>query len=126
MEKDDKQLTELDTEVKDTKGQVAKLVQHRQDDYEYAREVLYAASERLQDVLDSAVQLAQESEHPRAIEVASNTAQTLGNIAGQLMDHHIRTEKIQKGATQNEKSVTNNNLNVKLNTKDLLELLGKE
>ena len=42
------------------------------------------------------------------------------------MDHHIRTEKIQKGATQNEKSVTNNNLNVKLNTKDLLELLGKE
>ena len=32
MEKDDKQLTELDTEVKDTKGQVAKLVQHRQDD----------------------------------------------------------------------------------------------
>jgi len=126
MEKDDKQLTELNTEVKDTKGQVAKLVQHRQDDYEYAREVLYAASERLQDVLDSAVQLAQESEHPRAIEVASNTAQTLGNIAGQLMDHHIRTEKIQKGATQNEKSVTNNNLNVKLNTKDLLELLGKE
>ena len=58
--------------------------------------------------------------------MASNTAQTLGNIAGQLMDHHIRTEKIQKGATQNEKSVTNNNLNVKLNTKDLLELLGKE
>ena len=116
----------LENELVETKDSVAKLVQHRQDDYEYAREVLYAASERLQDVLDSAVQLAQESEHPRAIEVASNTAQTLGNIAGQLMDHHIRTEKIQKGATQNEKSVTNNNLNVKLNTKDLLELLGKE
>ena len=125
MEKDDKQLTKLDTEVKDTKGQVAKLVQHRQDDYEYAREVLYAASERLQDVLDSAVQLAQESEHPRAIEVASNTAQTLGNIAGQLMDHHIRVERINKGGTK-DSNVTNNNLNVKLNTKDLLELLGKE
>ena len=116
----------LENELVETKDSVAKLVTHRSDDYEYAREVLYAASERLQDVLDSAVQLAQESEHPRAIEVASNTAQTLGNIAGQLMDHHIRTEKIQKGATQNEKSVTNNNLNVKLNTKDLLELLGKE
>ncbi len=116
----------LENELVATKDSVAKLVKHRNDDYEYAREVLYAASERLQDVLDSAVQLAQESEHPRAIEVASNTAQTLGNIAGQLMDHHIRTEKINKGASQNEKSVTNNNLNVKVNTKDLLELLGKE
>jgi predicted urease superfamily metal-dependent hydrolase len=116
----------LENELVETKDSVAKLVKHRSDDYEYAREVLYAASERLQDVLDSAVQLAQESEHPRAIEVASNTAQTLGNIAGQLMDHHIRTEKINKGASQNEKSVTNNNLNVKVNTKDLLELLGKE
>ena len=116
----------LENELVETKDSVAKLVKHRSDDYEYAREVLYAASERLQDGLDRAVQLAQEAEHPRAIEVASNTAQTLGNIAGQLMDHHIRTEKIQKGATQNEKSVTNNNLNVKLNTKDLLELLGKE
>jgi len=116
----------LENELVSAKDSVAKLVKHRNDDYEYAREVLYAASERLQDVLDSAVQLAQESEHPRAIEVASNTAQTLGNIAGQLMDHHIRTEKINKGATQNEKSVTNNNLNVKVNTKDLLELLGKE
>ena len=116
----------LENELVATKDSVAKLVKHRNDDYEYAREVLYAASERLQDVLDSAVQLAQESEPPRAIEVASNTAQTLGNIAGQLMDHHIRTEKINKGASQNEKSVTNNNLNVKVNTKDLLELLGKE
>jgi hypothetical protein len=30
------------------------------------------------------------------------------------------------GQLESEKNVTNNNLNVKLNTKDLLELLGKE
>ena len=40
-------------------------------------------------------------------------------------DHHIRVERINKGGTK-DSNVTNNNLNVKLNTKDLLELLGKE
>ena len=112
-------------EVATIKDEVAKVLQNRADDYEYAREVLYAASEKLQDILDSAVQLAQESEHPRAIEVASNSAQTLADVAGKLMDHHLKTEKL-NGVQESEKNVTNNNLNVKLNTKDLLELLGKE
>jgi hypothetical protein len=114
---------DIKNEVATVTSDVTKVLQHRSDDYEYGREVLYAASEKLQDILDSAVQLAQESEHPRAIEVASNTAQTLGNIAGQIMDHHLKVEKLNGKI---EKQVTNNNLNVKMNTKDLLELLGKE
>jgi len=112
-------------EIATVKDDVAKMLQNRADDYEYAREVLYASSEKLQDVLDSAVQLAQESEHPRAIEVASNAAQTLADVAGRIMDHHLKTEKL-NGVKESEKNVTNNNLNVKLNTKDLLELLGRE
>jgi hypothetical protein len=119
----EKQTDNINNEIVEVETSVSKMLQHRSDDYEYAREVLYAASEKLQDILDSAVQLAQESEHPRAIEVASNTAQTLGNIAGQIMDHHLKVEKLNGKI---EKQVTNNNLNVKMNTKDLLELLGKE
>lgn len=112
-------------EVIEIKQNLQKVLQNRADDYEYAREVLYASSEKLQDILDSAVQLAQESEHPRAIEVASNAAQTLADVAGRIMDHHLKTEKL-NGKKESEQNVTNNNLNVKLNTKDLLELLGRE
>lgn len=104
--------------------EVKAIVQNRKDDYVYSRELLYASAERLQDILDSAVQLAQESEHPRAIEVATGTATALSDIAQKLMEHQLRTEKLNNPA--GEKNVTNNNLNVKLNTKDLLELLGKE
>jgi len=121
----EKKSDDLNNEIIEVNDSVSKMLQHRTDDYEYAREVLYAASERLQDILDSAVQLAQESEHPRAIEVASNSAQTLADVAGRIMDHHLKTNKM-NGQIESEKNVTNNNLNVKLNTKDLLELLGKE
>jgi hypothetical protein len=121
----EKQTDNINNEIVEVETSVSKMLQHRSDDYEYAREVLYAASEKLQAILDSAVQLAQESEHPRAIEVASNSAQTLADVAGRLMDHHLKTNKM-NGQVESEKNVTNNNLNVKLNTKDLLELLGKE
>lgn len=116
---------EIQKEVVSVKDQMGKVLVNRQDDYEYARDVLYSASERLQDILDAAVQLAQESEHPRAIEVATNTATALGDVAGKMMDHHLKTEKL-NNPKGDSKEVTNNNLNVKLNTSDLLELLNRE
>ena len=116
--KDDKEIVKLENEMK-------QVLVNRKDDYEYGRDIMYAAAERLQDILDSAVQLAQESEHPRAIEVATNTATSLADVAGKMMQHHLTTEKLNN--PQGEKNqVTNNNLNVKLSTKDLLELLNKE
>lgn len=111
-------------EVSVLEKDLKKVLQNRKDDYDYSRELLYASAEKLQDILDSAVQLAQESEHPRAIEVATNTAATLSDIAQKMMEHQLRTEKLNN--PNKEKVSTTNNLNVKLNTKDLLELLGKE
>lgn len=118
----DKELKTIEDESK----AVEKMLRNRSDDYEYARELLYASSERLQDILDSAVTLAQESEHPRAIEVASNTAAQLADVAGKMMEHHLRTEKLNNPKGNTPASTTNNNLNIKLNTSDLLELLNKE
>ena len=118
--------TEIAKKLEDElKASMELMAKNRKDDYEYARELLYASSERLQDVLEAAVDLARESEHPRAIEVATNTATALGDIAAKMMEHHLRTEKLvnPKGS---KGDTVNNNVNVKLNTKDLLELLGKE
>ena len=121
----DKEIVDIEQQNKEIKEAMKKMSVNRQDDYEYARELLYASSERLQDILDSAVQLAQESEHPRAIEVATNTASQLADIAGKMMEHHLRTEKL-NNPKGDKAEVTNNNLNIKLNTSDLLELLNRE
>jgi len=117
--------TEIQKNLKDEKNNLEKIITNRSDDYTYAREILYQSSERLQDILDAAVNLAQESEHPRAIEVATEAAKALGDTAAKMMDHHIKTERLQN-PTGEQKSVTNNNLNVKMNTKDLLELLNRD
>ena len=120
-------MTDKDTskEVTEIRKQMDKVLVNRQDDYEYSRDILYSSAEKLQDILEIAVENAQESGHPRAIEVASNTANALGDIASKMMEHHLRLEKLNN--PQGSKSeVVNNNVNVKLNTKDLLELLSKE
>ena len=113
------------TEVTKLEDEMKLVLKNRKDDYEYSREIMYQSAERLQDILDSAVTLAQESEHPRAIEVATNTATALGDVAAKMMDHHIRLDKL-NNPSGSKSDVTNNNVNVKLNTKDLLELLGRE
>ena len=116
---------ELQKKLKDEKNNLEKVRTNRNDDYTYAREILYTSTERLQDILDAAVNLAQESEHPRAIEVATEAAKALGDNAAKMMDHHIKTEKLQNPSGE-KNNITNNNLNVKMNTKDLLELLNRD
>ena len=116
---------DTNTEVTKIEEEMKKVLTNRRDDYEYSRELMYQSAERLQDILDSAVSLAQESEHPRAIEVATNTANALGDIAAKMMEHHMRIEKL-NNPKGDKGDVVNNNVNVKLNTKDLLDLLGRE
>ena len=113
--------TDLSTETE----KLEKISQNRSDDYEYAREILYQSSEKIQDILEAAVNLARESEHPRAIEVATEAAKALRDTAAKMMDHHLRVERLNNPKGEN-KNVTNNNLNVKMNTKDLLEMLSRD
>lgn len=118
-------IDKLEDEAKQVQRHMEKVLQNRNDDYEYARELLYMSAEKLQDILESAVQLAQESEHPRAIEVATNTASALGDVGAKMMEHHLRLEKLNNPKGDKGDTI-NQNVNVKLNTKDLLELLGRE
>ena len=46
---------EIQNEVVSVKDDMKKVLVNRKDDYDYARELLYASAERLQDVLDSAI-----------------------------------------------------------------------
>ncbi|MCG7944897.1 MAG: hypothetical protein N0C84_00975 [Candidatus Thiodiazotropha taylori] len=112
-------------EVEEQQKEVEKLLQNRNDDYAYGREVLYASAERLQDVMEMALEIASESSHPRAIEVATNTATALSDIAKKLMAHQQDIEKLNNPAGSNPQTL-NQNVNVKLSTKDLLEMIKSE
>jgi hypothetical protein len=122
-----KEITSVEEERKKVTANLEKVLQNRNDDYDYGRDVLYMAAESLIDILESAKVLAQESEHPRAIEVATNTANSLADIAGKMMDHHVKTKKVNEAHNQaQEVNKTTNNLNINVKTSELLDLLTKD
>jgi hypothetical protein len=72
-------------------------------DYEYARGNLYSLVEKGQEAINGILELAQESEMPRAYEVAGQLIKNTSEIAEKLMSLHkmkkdVEEEK-QKGPT---------------------------
>lgn len=85
-------------------------------DYDKTRGNLYALLQSGQDALMHALEVAKQSEHPRAFEVVGNLMKQLADINEQLMKLHEQKKKLDlpaKGAPIEEgtptKQVTNNN-----------------
>lgn len=100
------------------------------DDIELARTNIKDIIEKGGDSLQEMIELAKQSESPRAFEVASTLMKTLLEANKDFVEISMR-KKYQKEeliepkqAAQTENNVTNNNLI--LSTKDLLELLNGE
>lgn len=55
-------------------------------DYEYTRGNLYSLIEKGQEAIDGILELAQESEHPRAYEVAGQLIKSVGDVTDKLLD----------------------------------------
>ena len=70
-----------ETEDKDKKSDVEK-------DYEYARGNLYSLMEKSQEALNGILELAQESDMPRAYEVAGQLIKSTGDIADKILLVH--------------------------------------
>lgn len=92
-------------------------------DYEYTRGNLYSLIEKGQEAINGILELAQESEMPRAYEVAGQLIKNVADATDKLMElqkklKDIEEDKQVKGPT----SVTNNALYVG-STSDLLKLL---
>ena len=54
-------------------------------DYKYSRENLYNLVERGQDAIDGIVNLAKETDHPRAYEVAGTLIKNVGDVTEKLL-----------------------------------------
>ena len=91
-------------------------------DYLRVRRQFYDLAEQGDEAIELMLELARESEHPRAFEVLSKAIKDIGDVTDKLMD--LQKSKKELSGEQKKREVTNNNLFVG-STTDLQRLLGK-
>lgn len=93
-------------------------------DYDHARTNLKQLLLDGRQALTTALSIAQQSEHPRAIEVVGNLMKQLADINQQLLDLHQQKQKLDapKGGSSASKTVTNNSIFVG-STNDLAKMI---
>lgn len=79
-----------------------------ENDFEYARGNLYGVIENGSNALNDLLQVAQQSQHPRAYEVIANLVKTLTEANIALMDLTKKKKDITNDAGRNPSTVNNN------------------
>ncbi|AXQ70587.1 terminase small subunit [Synechococcus phage S-T4] len=108
--------TETDiVDITPTKSEIVKsnkddLVDQIKKDYEYTRGNLYSLIEKGQESLDGIMELAQESDSPRAYEVAGQIMKSVADTTDKLIDLQKKMKELNKEDDGGPKSVTNNAL----------------
>ena len=74
-------------------------------DYDYTRGNLYSIIEKGQEAIDGILELAQESEQPRAYEVAGQLIKSVSDATDKLMDLQKKLKDVNE--EDNKKSPTN-------------------
>ena len=93
-------------------------------DYKYARENLYGLVERGQDAIEGILDVAKETEHPRAYEVAGQLLKTVGDTAEKLLDVQKKLKELEKDDEEKRIGTQHNHLYVG-STSDLQKYLKK-
>ena len=90
-------------------------------DYEYTRGNLYSLIEKGQEAINGILELAQESEMPRAYEVAGQLIKNVADATDKLMDLQKKLKDIDE--SKNTKSPTKAHIS---NQKQLADFLSKQ
>jgi hypothetical protein len=119
-----------DVEIVETTPRKMKKVQEsnpkedQQKDYRYARAQLYDIVEKMQESINDAMDVAHDSQHPRAYEVVFQGAKAAADVVDKLAD----LQKKMKDLTKEEEQVvasnnTQNNIYMSGSTADLIKML---
>ena len=76
-------------------------------DYEYTRANLYSLIEKGQEAINGILELAQESEMPRAYEVAGQLIKNVGDITDKLLDLQKKVKDIEDDKPKGPTTVNN-------------------
>ena len=91
-------------------------------DYEYTRGNLYSIIEKGQEAINGILELAQESEMPRAYEVAGQLIKSVSDATDKLMDLQKKLKDVEEETKQKGPSTINNALFVG-STADLAKII---
>ena len=94
-----------------------------ENDFETTRSNIHSLLQQGQDALYHALEVAKQSEHPRAFEVVGGLVKHLSDINAQLLDLHKRKQSIE-APTKKEAAITNNNAIFVGSTSDLSKMLN--
>ena len=96
-------------------------------DYEYSRDTYYELIEKGRESLELMIEVARESEHPRAFEVLSGMIKNISDVNDKLMDLNKKNKDIKQEPKQigQEGGTTNNNVFIG-STADIQRILREE
>ena len=83
------------------------LLEDVEKDYEYQRDNFYKLVDRGSVAIDGILELAKESEHPRAYEVAGNLIKQVADVTEKLGDLQEKMRKLKEVPETGPKNVTN-------------------
>ena len=123
---------DVEAELIDTETQISTAVVHSNnkqedinDDYQFARENLYSVIDKGTQALDSLLELAKVSEHPRAFEVVATLSKTLMDANKDLLSIQKKVKELQKEGEDSGGSTSQNITNALFvgSTADLQKML---
>ena len=97
--------------VKNEKPEVVVPIKDQlKQDYEYTRGQLYNLVEKGQEAVNGILDVAQQSDQPRAYEVAGQLIKHVGDVADKLADLHKKVNDIENPKQSRNTEVTNNTM----------------
>lgn len=83
----------------------------QENDLDFARENLYDAVVKSQAAVEDMIQIAQQSQHPKAYEVLNSLIKTFADVSTGIADLQIKKQKLQGSQSNSDENKTvNNNL----------------
>ena len=92
------------------------------NDYEYSRETYYDLIEKGKDALEDMINVARESEHPRAFEVLSGMIKNISDVNDRLMDLNKKKKELDR-KDETVKQIENQQNNFYLSTAELQKMM---
>lgn len=80
------------------------------DDHEYARGNLYNLIEKGQEAINDILDVAKQTNHPRAYEVAGNLIKNVADITDKLLESQRKLKEISEDKSSKVPNIVNNSL----------------
>jgi len=111
-------------ELKGIKKAAGEVTKDTDKDYKYMRAQLYDIVEKMQESLNDAMDVAHDSQHPRAYEVVFNGAKNAADVVEKIGDLHKKMKDLEVEEVKvQQHNTTTNNIMMTGSTAELIQML---